>query len=175
MLAWYRCPVPRQYRWTTSSQVTFWSRADGRPCLCQHYASTSPVLQILLRYWRGTKLVVNFHLDVETGKTAQYWPNLGSQESAIVIGPKSPFASVKCWADNGGLCRLFKFTDLQPKLGSVSALYQADCHISYAIPDLSFQQWHDIDNRSLATFLPTLGQCWAISNFALGLPTYTRI
>ena len=35
--------------------------------------------------------------------TAQYWPNLGSQESAIVIGPVSLFASVKCWADDGGL------------------------------------------------------------------------
>ena len=60
--AWYRCPVPRQYRWTTSSQDTFRSRAGGRPCLCQHYASTAPVLQILLRYWSGTKPLVNFHL-----------------------------------------------------------------------------------------------------------------
>ena len=48
LLAWYRCPVPRQYRWTTSSQVTFRSRASGRTCLCQHYASTAPVLKILL-------------------------------------------------------------------------------------------------------------------------------
>ena len=50
VLAWYRFPVPRQYRWTTSSQVTFWSRAGGRPCLCQHYARTAPLLQILLQY-----------------------------------------------------------------------------------------------------------------------------
>ena len=28
--------------------------------------------------------------------TAQYWTNLGSQESDIVIGPVSLFASVKC-------------------------------------------------------------------------------
>ena len=61
----------------------------------------------------------------EGDNTAQYWPNLGSQESAIIIGPVSLFASVKCWADDGGLFRLFKFTDLQPKLGPVSALYQA--------------------------------------------------
>ena len=59
----------------------------------------------------------------EGDNTAQYWPNLGSQESAIVNGPVSLFASVKCWADAGGLFRLFKFTDLQPKLGPVSALY----------------------------------------------------
>ena len=69
----------------------------------------------------------------EGDNTAQYWPNLGSQESAIVIGPVSLFASVKCWADDGGLFRLFKFTDLQPKLGPVSALYQADYHFYYGI------------------------------------------
>ena len=50
----------------------------------------------------------------ETDNTAQYWLNLGSQQSAIVIGSVSSFATVKCWADDGGLCRLFKFTDLQP-------------------------------------------------------------
>ena len=53
---------------------------------------------------------------------AQYRLNLGSQESAIVIGPVSPFASVKCWPNDGSLCRLLKFTDLEPKLGPVSAL-----------------------------------------------------
>ena len=62
MMAWYRCPVPRQYRWTISSQLTFRSRPGGRSCLCQHYASTAPVLKILLQYWRGTDPVVNFHL-----------------------------------------------------------------------------------------------------------------
>ena len=62
VLAWYRYPVSRQYRWKTFSQVTFWSRAGGRSCLCQNYASTVPVLQFLLRYWRGTKPVVNSHL-----------------------------------------------------------------------------------------------------------------
>ena len=69
----------------------------------------------------------------EADNTAQYWPNLGSQQSGIVIGPMSPFASVKCWADDGGLCRLFKFTDPQPKLGPVSVLCQADCHFYYRI------------------------------------------
>ena len=63
----------------------------------------------------------------EADDTAQYWPNLGSQQSAIVIGPVSPFAWVKCWDKDGGLCGLFKFTDLRPKLGPISALYQADC------------------------------------------------
>ena len=69
----------------------------------------------------------------EGDNTAQYWPNLDSRESAIVIGPVSLFASVKCWADDSGLFRLFKFTDLQPKLGPVSALYQAGCHFYYGI------------------------------------------
>ena len=31
---------------------------------------------------------------VEADNTAQYWPKLGSQLSAIVIGPVSPFASM---------------------------------------------------------------------------------
>ena len=69
----------------------------------------------------------------EGDNTAQYWPNIGSQESAIVIGPVWLFASAKCWADDGGLFRLFKFTDIQPKLGLVSALYQADFHFYYGI------------------------------------------
>ena len=41
VLAWYRCSVPRQYRWTTSSQVKCRNRADGRPCLRLYRASTS--------------------------------------------------------------------------------------------------------------------------------------
>ena len=62
VLAWYRCPVPRQYQWATSSQVTFRNRAGSRPCLCQYYDSTVSVLTILQRHWRRTKPVVNFHL-----------------------------------------------------------------------------------------------------------------
>ena len=69
----------------------------------------------------------------EANNTTQYWLNLGNQESAIDIGPMSLFASVKCWADDGGLYRLFKLTDLQSKLGPVSALYQVDCHFYYRI------------------------------------------
>ena len=69
----------------------------------------------------------------EGDNTAQYCPNLGSHQSAIVIGPVSPFASVKCWADDDGLFRLFELTDLQLKLGPVLALYQADCHFYYGI------------------------------------------
>ena len=69
----------------------------------------------------------------EGDNTAQYWPNLGSQESAIVIGPVLLFASFKCWAVDGGLFRLFEFTNLQPKPGPVSALYLADCYFYYGI------------------------------------------
>ena len=168
----------------------------------------------------------------EADNTAQYWLNFGSQQSAIVIGPVSSFASVKDWADDGGLWRLFNFNDLRPKLGPVSALYHTDYHFYYGIQlrkqksrvwpmdgtllghvlllprqtilavrkpefdtasarccveikcwrpefgpelavkclkELSFQQWHDIGNRSLATYLPLLGQCWAVYNFTLGI------
>ena len=69
----------------------------------------------------------------EADNMLQYWPNLGIQQLAIVIKPVSPFALVKCWADDGGLYQLFKFTDLQTKLGPVSALYQVDCHFYYGI------------------------------------------
>ena len=62
VLIWYQFPLPRQCQWTTCSQVTFRSSAGGRPCLCQHYASIPPILQILLRYWCVTKPVVNLHL-----------------------------------------------------------------------------------------------------------------
>ena len=40
----------------------------------------------------------------EADNTAQYWPNLGSQQLAIVIGPVSPFSSVMCWVNDSGLC-----------------------------------------------------------------------
>ena len=36
------------------------------------------------------------------------------------------------------------------------------------IPELSFQQRHDIRNWSSATCLLMLGQCWTVSNFAFG-------
>ena len=60
--------------------------------------------------------------------TVQYWPNLSSHHSAIVIEPVSSFVLVKYWADEGDLSRLFKFTELQLNLGPVSALFQTDCH-----------------------------------------------
>ena len=109
--------------------------------------------------------------------TAKYWLNLGSQESAIVIGPVSPFVSVKCGANDGGLYRLFKFTDLQPKLGPVFALYQVDCNFYYGIQfrkylltgqSSAYRINHSSNGTILATVLPMLGQCWTISNFALG-------
>ena len=101
---------------------------------------------------------------------AQYWPNLGSQQSAIVIGPVSPFASVKCWADDGGLCWLFEFTDLQPKLGPVLTLYQAHCHFYNGKP---FWKW---ENQSSTRHRPaavpktsvggqSLGQNWPPSAY----------
>ena len=152
----------------------------------------------------------------EGDNTAQYWRNLGSQESAIVIGPVSLFASVKCWADDGGLFRLFKFTDLAQYrpytkpivsftmasssesrrarvgfmdgtlLGHISLLPRqtilevrklelgtalARCFAENKcwrpafgpalaakyIPELSFQQRHDIGSRSSANFW----RCWA--------------
>ena len=93
----------------------------------------------------------------EGDNTAQYWANLGSQESAIVIGSVSLFAPVKCWADDGGLFRLFKFTDLQPKLRPVKV------YTGVIIPAAA-RYWQPIFGK----FLAMLGQCWAVSNFALG-------
>ena len=106
----------------------------------------------------------------EGDNTAQYWPNLGSQESAIVIGPVSLFASIKFWADDGGLFRLFKFTELQPKLGPVSALYQADSHFYQGKPSWKWE------NQSSAQHWPvavpqtsaggqSLGQHWPPSAY----------
>ena len=57
VLAWYRCPVPREYRWKTSSQVTFWSRPSVRLCLCQNYASTANSTEILAQYQAGCKFL----------------------------------------------------------------------------------------------------------------------
>ena len=37
------------------------------------------------------------------------------------------------------------------------------------IPELLFHQQHEIGNRSLAKILPMFCQCWAVSNFALGM------
>ena len=91
----------------------------------------------------------------EGDNTALYWPNLGSQESAIVIGPvsllprqtilevrKSEFgtALARCCAENK--C-------WRPEFGPALA---AKC-----IPELSFQQRHDIGSRSSANFW----RCWA--------------
>ena len=111
--------------------------------------------------------------------TAKYWPNPDSQESAIVIGPVSLFASVKCWADDGGLLRLFKYTDLQPKLGPVSAPVRSlkqvlaarvwariggQLHTGVIIPATA-RYWQPIFGKLLAI----LGQYWAVSNFAHGM------
>ena len=89
--------------------------------------------------------------------TAQYWPNLGSQESAIVIGPVSPFASVKCWADDGSLCRVFKFTDLQPKLGPVLARIGHQVPTGVIIPATA-RYWQLIFGKKFADAGPVLGR-----------------
>ena len=52
------------------------------------------------------------------------------------------------------------------KFGTASAYC---CAENKCIPELSFQQRHDIRNQSLAIFLPMLGQCWGVSKFTLGL------
>ena len=91
--------------------------------------------------WKSHEIWTNTQVRIaEAGNTTQYWPNLGRQQSVIVIGPVSLFASVKCWADDGGFCKLFKFTDLQSKLGPASALYQADYHFYYGKP---FWKWRN--------------------------------
>ena len=61
----------------------------------------------LVKNWKSTidlhtrRTVVRTQVQIaEAGNTAQYWPNLGNQRLAIVIGPMSPFTSVKCWADD---------------------------------------------------------------------------
>ena len=147
-----------------------------------------------------------------------YWPSLGSQESAIVIEPLSPFASVICalpttaafveclilpifsrnLAQYGPYTKLiFTFTMASSSesgrarvppmdgtlLGHMSLLpwqtiYCAENKCwrtefgpelaAKCILELSFQQRHDIGNRSSTTFLSILGQCWPVSNFALG-------
>ena len=90
----------------------------------------------------------------EGDNTAQYWPNLGNQQSAIVIGPVSPFASVKYWADEGGFCRMFKFSDLQPKHGPVSAL-------------LLLLLWHPVPKVEKPESGPWTGHYWAMFGAAL--------
>ena len=50
-------PVPRQYRWTASSQVIFRSRAGGKPCLSQYRASTANMSAVLARYQVGCKFL----------------------------------------------------------------------------------------------------------------------
>ena len=65
----------------------------------------------------------------------------------------------------------------KPKFSTASARYSAENKCwrpefrtglaAKCITELSLQQRHGIGNLSLATFLPTLGQCRAVSNFAL--------
>ena len=110
VLAWYRCPVPRHYRWTTFSQVTLWSRASGRPCLCQQHASIAPVLQILLRYWLGTKPVVNFHLGDRLPIWYRCWNDNSSMHLAVNSGPNYGRQHLFLAQQRTKLCRTLAFT-----------------------------------------------------------------
>ena len=65
--------------------------------------------------------------------------------------PKFGTALARCCAENK--CG---WADFGPELA-------AKC-----IPELSFQQRHNIDKRSSSTFLLMLDQCWAVCNFEFG-------
>ena len=68
-----------------------------------------------------------------------------------VRNPEAGTALARCCAEN--MC-------WRPEFGPELA--------AMCISELSFQQRHNIGNRSSARFLPMLGQCWAVSNFAFG-------
>ena len=152
----------------------------------------------------------------EAGNTTQYWPNLGSQQSAIVIGPVSPFASVKCWVDclnlptfswNVAQYRPYTKPIITFSMASSSKSRRArvrpitgpyvtfttanhsgseETRVRYSIGPLLCrkQVWARIDRQVhtgviipetvrywqpiFGKFLAMLGQCWAVSNFALG-------
>ena len=104
----------------------------------------------------------------EADNTTQYWPNLGYQQSANVIGPVSPFASVKCWADDSGLYQLFKFTDFQPKLGPILALYQADCHFYYDIQFRKLKSQSPAHGRHITIFTINLRHIFTDAGQVLG-------
>ena len=57
---WHGAEV--QYRASTNGQLPEKLPFVAAPVVGRAYASTMPVLQILLRYWHVTKLVVNSHL-----------------------------------------------------------------------------------------------------------------
>ena len=50
-----------QYRASTNGKLPAKFPFGAAPVVGRAYASTAPVQQILLRYWCGTKPVVNFH------------------------------------------------------------------------------------------------------------------
>ena len=51
-----------QFRASTDGQLLAKLPFGAAPVVGRAYASTATVPQFFLRYWRGTKLVVNFHL-----------------------------------------------------------------------------------------------------------------
>ena len=159
--------------------------------------------QIIWIWWEVLFNDTQVRVD-EGDNTAQYWPNPGSQESAIVIGPVSPFASVKCWADDDSFFRLFKLTDLLPKMAQYWPYTKPIVTFTMTIHSGSEKTWvwHSIGpflcqkqvlaarvwpriGRQVHTgviipatgwywqpifgkCLAMLGQCWTVSNFALG-------
>ena len=96
----------------------------------------------------------------EADNTAQYWPDLGSQQSAVVIEPVSPFVSVKCWANDGSLCRLLKFTDLLPSLvlwHPVPKVEEPETGI--LLGKVSFLPWQTILEVRKSEFGPASAHC----------------
>ena len=99
-------------------------------------------------------LLVICHLRIaEADNTAKYWPNLGSQQSATVIRPVSPFA--KTWLSIGPipsrlsllLWHLVPKVE-EPEFDPSTAYYWAMCHFYHGKP---FWKW---ENQSSAQHRP---------------------
>ena len=92
-------------------------------------------------------------------------------EADIVIGPVSPFASVKCWADDGGLCRPSRLSLLrwnpvskveEPESGSWTPHYWAMCHFYHGKP---FWKW---ENQSSEEHPPVAVPKTSVNGKSLG-------
>ena len=155
------------------------SAAKSRPlllgqCHCLHRSSAGPSTAAffdclnlptfsrnLAQYRPYTKTIVTFTMASDSKRRrARVRPMDGTLLGHVSLLPRQTILDVRkpefgtalarCFAENK-----FRLPEFEPELA-------AKC-----IPELSFQQWHDIGNRSSAAFLPMLGQCWAVSIFAL--------
>ena len=144
-------------------------------CCCLHRPSAGPTLEAffdslncptfsrnLARYRPYTNPIVIFTMAPSSeSRKARVRPMDGTLLGHVSLLPRQTILEVRkpefgtalahCCAENN--C-------WRPEFGPELA---AEC-----ILELSFQKRHDIGNRSSLTFLPILGQCWAVSNFALG-------